>query len=102
MICVIATIEVAAGRRDELLAAVRKIVPTVLSEPGCIEYGPMVDALTSVPGQAAVRPSVVTMIEKWESLAALEAHLKTPHMMAFFERTGDMRRGLGLRILQPA
>jgi quinol monooxygenase YgiN len=101
MICVIATIEVAPGRREELLAAVRRIVPTVRKEEGCIEYGPMVDATSGLPAQGEVRPSVVTMVEKWESLAALEAHLKTPHMMAFFEQTGDMRRGLSLRILEP-
>jgi quinol monooxygenase YgiN len=101
MICVIATIQVAPGRRDELLAAVRRIVPTVLAEEGCIEYAPMVDATSGLPAQDEVRPSVVTMVEKWESVAALEAHLKTPHMMAFFEQTGDMRRGLGLRILAP-
>jgi quinol monooxygenase YgiN len=102
MICVIATIEVAPGRREELLAAIHEIVATVRAEEGCIEYAPMVDALSGLPAQGAVRATAVTMVEKWESLAALETHLKTPHMAAFFERTGDMRRGLALRILEPA
>ena len=43
MICVIATIETAAGHRDDLLAVLRKLVPTVRAEKGCIEYTPMID-----------------------------------------------------------
>ena len=40
MIHVIATIEVTAGRRNDLLAECRKIVPLVRQEAGCLEYGP--------------------------------------------------------------
>ena len=76
MICVIATIDVAPGRREEMLAATRQIVPKVRAEKGCIEYGPMIDAPSGMPAQGPIRPDVVTMVEKWESLAALEAHLK--------------------------
>ena len=101
MICVIATIEVVPGRRDELLAATRQIVPKVRAEKGCIEYGPMIDKASGLPAQGPVRPDVVTMIEKWESLAALEAHLKTPHMAEYFQRTENLRRGLSLQILEP-
>jgi quinol monooxygenase YgiN len=38
MIYVIATIEVAAGRRADFLAILRANVPNVLAEDGCIEY----------------------------------------------------------------
>jgi quinol monooxygenase YgiN len=101
MICVIATIELVPGRRDELLAAAGEVLPKVRAEAGCIEYGPMIDFPSGLPAQGAVRPNVVMMIEKWESLAALEAHLKTPHMAEFFQRTEHLRRGLSLQILEP-
>ena len=101
MIYVIATIEVVPGRREEMLAATRQIVPTVRAEEGCIEYGPMIDTPSGLPVQGPVRPDVVTMVEKWESRAALEAHLKTPHMVDYFQRTENLRRGLSLQVLEP-
>ncbi len=101
MICVIAAIDVAEGRREEFLAIFHKLVPTVRAEAGCLEYGPMVDAPTGIPGQQ-LRPNTVTVVEKWASAAALEAHLATPHMRQFFAATEPLRTGLSLQVLQPA
>jgi quinol monooxygenase YgiN len=102
MICVIATIEVAEGRRDELLAAFRQLVPKVLAEPGCLEYGPMVDLPSIMPAQPPERANVVTVVEKWASVEALETHLMAPHMGEFRKTTEALRVGLSLQILQPA
>lgn len=98
MICVIATIETAPGRRSDLLAVFDQLVPKVLAEKGCIEYGPTIDVDCDL---APVRSNVVTMIEKWESLAALKAHLATPHMAEFRNQTTDMRLSLRLQVLEP-
>jgi len=100
MICVIATIETAPGRRDDLLAVLRGLVPKVRAETGCLEYGPMIDAPNAMT--APNRDNVVTMVEKWQSLAALEAHLKTPHMADFRRQTEPLGLTLSLQILQPA
>jgi quinol monooxygenase YgiN len=102
MICVIATIEVAAGRRDDFLAAFRQLVPKVKAETGCLEYGPMIDLPTSIAGQPPARGDVVTVVEKWESIETLEAHLMAPHMLQFRKTTEGMRAGIALRVLQPA
>jgi quinol monooxygenase YgiN len=102
MICVIAAIEVAPGRREELLALVRAILPKVRAETGCIEYGPMIDVASGLAAQSPLRDNVVTMIEKWESIAALEAHLATPHMAEFFHQAAAIQRSLNLQVLQPA
>jgi quinol monooxygenase YgiN len=99
MICVIATIETAPGRRDELLKVFEGLVPKVLAEQGCIEYAPMVDLPND---KIPLRENVVTMVEKWESLAALEAHLASPHMAEFRNQTAPLRLSLSLQILQPA
>jgi quinol monooxygenase YgiN len=99
MICVIATIETAPGRRDDLLAVFKTLVPQVLAEQGCIEYGPTIDVACEL---AQSRPNVVTMVEKWESIAALQAHLATPHMADFRRQTADMRLSLSLQVLEPA
>ena len=102
MIHVIATIEIAAGKRDAFLEEFRKIVEPVRAEEGCIEYGPAVDAETGIDEQQPNRPDVVTVVEKWESVEALQAHLVAPHMEEYRPRVKDLVLGMDLRILQPA
>ena len=101
MIRVLATIELAEGRRDDFLAEFGKIVPLVLEEQGCLEYGPMVDVPTSIGAQASTRENVVTVVEKWESVEALEAHLLAPHMIEYRKTVKEMVMGTELRILKP-
>lgn len=101
MIYVIATVEVKAGKREAFLAEFRKNRPNVLAEKGCIEYGPTVDATTDVKAQIPLRESVVTIVEKWESLQALHAHLVAPHMAVYRERVKDIVVGVTLQILDP-
>ena len=102
MIHVICTIEVAEGRRDDFLAEFHKIVPLVHQEEGCVEYGAAVDAETGIDAQAVAGPNVVTAVEKWESVRALEAHLAAPHMNAFREKIEGLVQGMMLYILDPA
>jgi quinol monooxygenase YgiN len=100
MIAVIATIEAAPGNRGALLAAFKELTPRVLAEKGCIEYAPMIDVATKLTGQPP-RENVVTMIEKWASVEALEAHLASPHMTAFRTATESLRLQLKLQVLEP-
>lgn len=102
MIHVIATIEVTAGRRDDLIAEMAKVVPLVQDEDGCLEYGPALDVETNIGAQPAVRQNVITMMEKWESLEALEQHLVAPHMMEYRERVKEMVQGVSIQVLEPA
>jgi quinol monooxygenase YgiN len=102
MIFVIATIEVAEGRRDDFLAAFRELVPKVRGEEGCIEYGPTIDVETNIPAQGEARENVVTVVEKWESIEALEAHLIAPHMLDYRKATQDVVLGTAIQILEPA
>jgi quinol monooxygenase YgiN len=102
MICVIAKIEVARGRRDDFLAESHKIVPKVLQEEGCLEYGPMVGVPTSIPAQAPPADDVVSVVEKWESVEALEAHLMAPHMVEYRKLVKPMVVNSWLEILEPA
>ncbi len=102
MIRVLATIELAAGRREDFLAEFAQIVPLVLEEEGCLEYGPMVDVPTSIGAQAVVRDNTVTVVEKWQTIEALEAHLVVPHMTEYRKKVKEMVTGSELRILKPA
>jgi quinol monooxygenase YgiN len=102
MIAVVACIEVVPGRRDDFLREFRKLAPQVRTETGCLEYVPMLDLPTSVGGQAPVGDNIVTVLEKWASVDALEAHLMTPHMAAYRKVVKDLVQGTTLRILTPA
>lgn len=101
MIFVLASIEVVADRRAEFLEEFHQIVPLVLAEQGCIEYGPTVDAETEI-GSQSTNANCVTVVEKWESVAALDAHLVAPHMQTYREKVKDLVVGMELKILKPA
>ena len=102
MIFVIATIETVAGKRDAFLQEFHRLVPSVLAEEGCIEYGPTVDAPTDIDAQKPSGDNVVTIVEKWDSVDALKAHLVAPHMAEYRVRVKDLVAEVQLQILQPA
>jgi len=102
MIIVIASIQLAAGRRSDFLEHFNANVPNVLEEDGCIEYTPTVDVPTNIPAQGGARDDVVTVVEKWEDLEALEAHLVAPHMLEYRANVKEMVLGAQLSILEPA
>jgi quinol monooxygenase YgiN len=102
MLHVLATIEVAEGKRTAFLAEFHKLVPLVRAEEGCIEYGAAVDVPTAIPVQSPVRDDVVMVVEKWTTLDALIAHLAAPHMAEYRQRVAGLVRKVSLQILQPA
>lgn len=101
MIHVIATLTTAPGRREELIAAFQELAPKVHAEQGCIEYGTAVDIATTIGAQQPLRDDVLMVIEKWESVAALEAHLGAPHMEEFRSSMGDVITNISLQVLEP-
>jgi len=102
MIHVIATLEIHSGKRDAFLREFHELVPKVKAEKGCLEYGPTVDIQTSISGQMLEGENTVVILEKWESVAALEAHFKEPHMVEFLGKAKELVSGLQLKVLQPA
>lgn len=102
MIHVIATVNVTPGTRDRFLSEFHKLVPLVRKEDGCIEYGPAIDAATDIGAQQQKGADSVTVIEKWESLEALKAHLVAPHMGEYRARVKDLVTATTLHVLEPA
>ena len=101
MIYVIATVDVADGKRSDFLEEFRKVVPQVRKEAGCIEYGPTMDVNTGIPAQQPVRDNVVTIMEKWESIEALQAHLTAPHMITYLTKVKYLVVSTKIEILRP-
>ena len=79
-----------------------RLIPQVLAEAGCIEYGTAVDLENAIDGQPAARPNMITVIEKWQDPAALKAHLAAPHMLRFRGDVKDLVTGVEIRVLTPA
>jgi quinol monooxygenase YgiN len=101
VIHVIATITVRPRMREAFLEIFRENVPNVLAEEGCVRYEPCADVETGLPAQGPVREQVVTIVETWESLEHLRAHLGAPHMKAYKEATREMVEGVVLQVVEP-
>ena len=102
MIHVLARITTAPGMRDAFLEEFHRLMPLVHAEEGCLEYGPAVDAVTSLPTQERLGASTVMVIEKWADLPSLQRHLVAPHMVEYRERVKDLVENVSLQVLDPA
>jgi quinol monooxygenase YgiN len=91
MLTVIAEIRTRPGQhhRQAVLDQFAKL-PDRFQEEGCHGYAPLVDHAAGVSFQTT-SPDSIVMVEQWESVAHLEAHLQTPHMKAYGEAVkGDV------------
>jgi quinol monooxygenase YgiN len=102
VIHVIAVITAKPGKRDEVLGHFRANVPAVRAEKGCIEYGAAIDAAGAPAIQTQYGPDAFVVIEKWETMAALESHGRAPHMAAYAAKTRDLLASRAIHILSPA
>ena len=84
MIVVAAHITLKEGLEAEFIKKAQGCIEQTRKEEGCISY-----ALFSSTEDA----SKLVFLEEWESKAALDAHLQTPHLKAFSGETGALRDG---------
>jgi quinol monooxygenase YgiN len=99
MIHVIAHITVKRGLVNAFLREFRELAILVRQEAGCLDYLPTQDVRTGLEIQD-YHPECVTILEKWASRAALEAHLRSGHMRAFQERIKDIVVETRLKIVE--
>lgn len=101
MIHVLAQVEAVPGHRDNMLAEFAQVAPLVRQEEGCIEYGATVDVPTGISVQNFIGDNMVMIVEKWESIEHLKAHLVAPHMSEYRIRVRPHVQGVTLRVLEP-
>jgi len=102
MIHVIAIITTKTGQRAAVLDLFRANIPNVRAEAGCVEYEATIDAQPALPFQTGFGPDTFVVVEKWESPAALEAHLVAPHMAAYAARVKDLVASRAIHVLAVA
>lgn len=99
---VMAVIRAKPGRRAELLGHFKANVPAVHAEDGCIAYEATVDTDAAGPIQTPFGPDTFVVVEKWASLAALQAHAAAPHMKSYGERTKELIAERTIHVLSAA
>lgn len=99
MVHVIASVQVKKGKLEEFLQIFKTNVPLVLAEKGCIQYVPTIDINADLAPQL-MEENIVTIIEVWESLEDLRAHLAAPHMLAYREKVSNIVENVTLKVLR--
>jgi quinol monooxygenase YgiN len=101
MIHVLALVETTAGHRDDFLREFAQVAILVRQEQGCIEYGAAVDTNSELPMQQQLGDNFVLIIEKWESVDHLKAHLVAPHMSEYRIKVKSFVQSVKLQVLEP-
>ena len=101
MIHVVAILTAKPGQRAQLLELFAANRPAVLAEAGCIEYVATIDPEGLPASKGSFGPDTFVVIEKWESLAALQAHAAAPHMAAYAAKAKDITASRMIHVLEP-
>ncbi len=74
MIIVTGEVRFAPGELERLRPAMREAIEASRSDDGCESYSYAVDLL---------EPDVLRISERWRDRAALDAHMRQPHLLGF-------------------
>jgi len=80
MVKLIARIEAKPGQEELVADALRELAPPSQAEVGCLRY-----EVCRLKDDA----TKLVVLEEWESQAALDVHMATPHFQAFGGKIGD-------------
>jgi len=89
-----------ADDRAAYVAKTKEVVDKVRAEPGCLFYSLMGDAQTDWEKPQRSGEKVLWMIEHWDSIQSLKAHLATPHMKAFGPSVSPLRASSTFQVLE--
>jgi quinol monooxygenase YgiN len=87
---------------SDYIAKTLSVVPAVRAENGCQMYTLLEDAKTDWEKPMRFGERTLWMVEKWDSIDALKAHLEAPHMKAFGPTVRSMRSSGTFHVLQEA
>ena len=88
------------GARQEILDAFTLNMPAVHAEQGCIEYQPVIDSDDAGALQTRIGADSFMVIEKWESMADLQAHARAPHMAEYAAKVKSLIADRSVHVLE--
>ena len=91
-IAVVAIVDSQPGTTHEIEAAMRTCILATRAESGCLSY---------VAHRDTQAPNRHVFVELWESQAALDAHMQTPHLQAIGAAFAALGASLEIITLQP-
>ena len=100
MLNLVVTMHIKPGHMAAFLAVCAELRPQVLQEPGCRGYDYLRDVAVTLHRPTPVDPDRITLLECWESIEALRAHMETPHMRAAGAKLKDLRESVELRVTE--
>ena len=100
MIHVIAAIQAREGQRDAIVAAFREILPEVGAKTGCIEYSLAIHLQTGFPGQPPFDENEFIIVERWDDLDALKAHMADAKYQAWFVSVWPLIAGASMQVFE--
>src|SRR5436305_5656553 len=80
LVIVIARVRLRPDNREESLALLTEIQEASRADDGCLNYGYYTDIAD---------PESLVAVEEWRHMAALQAHLRTPHVARLLEALPD-------------
>jgi quinol monooxygenase YgiN len=80
-ITVVATFQARPGKEADLRAALLALLVPTRQETGCVSYD---------MHQSADDPATFLFYENWQSKAALDAHMQTPHLKKLIPRVDEL------------
>ncbi|MCL5260318.1 MAG: antibiotic biosynthesis monooxygenase [Gammaproteobacteria bacterium] len=86
------------GKRNAYIEEYKKLAPFVRQEVGCLEYEIFVDSL-DLRFDNEKRDNAVVLLEKWESIEALQNHSRSNFLMEFKEKVKNMRQNSKYELL---
>jgi len=103
MIHVLAIITAKPGMRQAILDELLPLIPEIHAEDGCIEYsvGTDTDLVGRMHKQTHLGPETFVCIEKWESLAHLEAHSTSRLADKYLKTVDPMMASRVVHFLRP-
>ena len=101
MLNIIVTMKVKEGRMREFLAVCEALRPQVLGEEGCLGYDYLRETPSPLGIQEPVEADRITLVECWETVEALKAHLASPHMKEAGMKMKDLRSSVTARAFEP-
>ena len=81
IVYVVAKLQARAGKEETLRKLIEQGVEATRKEKGCLRYSLMQDRQN---------PTVLTLLEEWETEADLNTHLSLPHLQKIFAQLPEM------------